>query len=77
MRYLPLTDADRSTMLSTIGASSVDDLFVDVPAAARLSGPIAGLPMHASELAVERHMSALARQNVVAGEVPCVRGCGA
>ena len=29
MRYLPLTDTDRSAMLETIGAASVDDLFVD------------------------------------------------
>ncbi|SDD20089.1 glycine dehydrogenase (decarboxylating) alpha subunit [Sphingomonas sp. YR710] len=77
MRYLPLTDADRSAMLASIGASSIDDLFVDVPAEARLSGPIAGLPMHASELAVERHMSALARQNIAAGDAPFFLGCGA
>ena len=77
MRYLPLTDTDRADMLSVIGASSIDDLFVDVPEAARLNGPIAGLPMHASEMAVERHMTALARRNMVAGEVPFFLGCGA
>jgi len=77
MRYLPLTQPDRDAMLSVIGASSIDDLFVDVPQAARLSGPIAGLPNHASELAVERHMTALARRNTVAGEVPFFLGCGA
>ena len=77
MRYLPLTDTDRSAMLAAIGASSIDDLFVDVPEAARLSGPIANLPRHASELAVERHMTALARKNTVAGEVPFFLGAGA
>ena len=77
MRYLPLTDTDRSDMLATIGAGSIDDLFVDVPEAARLDGPIHGLPNHASELAVERHMTRLARQNMVAGEVPFFLGCGA
>ena len=77
MRYLPLTDTDRSEMLAAIGASSIDDLFVDVPEAARLSGPIANLPRHASELAVERHMTALARKNTVAGEVPFFLGAGA
>ena len=54
MRYLPLSTADRSAMLATIGAASVDDLFQDVPAEAVLDGPIAGLPNHASEMAVER-----------------------
>ncbi|UZK70881.1 aminomethyl-transferring glycine dehydrogenase subunit GcvPA [Sphingomonas sp. S1-29] len=77
MRYLPLTTDDRSAMLATIGAASIDDLFVDVPQAARLDGPIHGLPGHASELAVERHLTALARQNTVAGEVPFFLGCGA
>ena len=77
MRYLPLTDTDRGQMLSFIGAESVDALFVDVPDAARLAGPIEGLPRHASEMAVERHMSKLARQNMVAGEVPFFLGCGA
>jgi glycine dehydrogenase subunit 1 len=77
MRYLPLTDADRNAMLAKIGARSIDDLFVDVPAAARLAGPIAGLPMHASEMSVERQLSALARRNVAAGDVPFFLGCGA
>jgi glycine dehydrogenase subunit 1 len=77
MRYLPLTDHDRADMLSVIGASTIDDLFVDVPEAARLGGPVAGLPNHASELSVERHMTALARKNTVAGEVPFFLGAGA
>ena len=77
MRYLPLSDADRSQMLRVIGASSVDDLFRDVPEEARLNGPIEGLPMHASEMAVERHMTALSRKNMVAGDVPFFLGCGA
>ncbi|MGN6820640.1 MAG: aminomethyl-transferring glycine dehydrogenase subunit GcvPA [Sphingomonas sp.] len=77
MRYLPLTQPDREAMLGVIGAKTIDDLFVDVPEAARLSGPIAGLPMHASELAVERHMTALARKNLAAGEAPFFLGCGA
>ncbi|MGN6621674.1 MAG: aminomethyl-transferring glycine dehydrogenase subunit GcvPA [Sphingomonas sp.] len=77
MRYLPLTLDDRTAMLATIGASSIDDLFIDVPEAARLDGPIRDLPNHASELAVERHLSALARKNTVAGDVPFFLGAGA
>ncbi len=77
MRYLPLTADDRAAMLDVIGVATVDDLFVDVPAAARLSGPIAGLPFHASEMAVERHMGALAAKNVSAGSVPFFLGAGA
>lgn len=77
MRYLPLTQHDRDAMLGVIGAATIDDLFVDVPEAARLDGPIHGLPMHASEMAVERHMTKLARQNLTAGDAPFFLGCGA
>jgi glycine dehydrogenase subunit 1 len=64
-------------MLAAVGAASIDDLFVDVPAEARLDGTIAGLPDHASELAVERHMAALARRNMAAGDGPFFLGAGA
>ena len=77
MRYLPLADADRQDMLRAIGAASIDDLFVDVPEAARLTGTIHDLPDHASELSVERQLGAMARRNLVAGEVPFFLGCGA
>jgi glycine dehydrogenase subunit 1 len=77
MRYLPLSDADRREMLDMVGAASIDDLFVDVPGAARLAGAIEGLPDHASELSVERQLGAFARLNVAAGEVPFFLGCGA
>jgi glycine dehydrogenase subunit 1 len=77
MRYLPLTDHDRSAMLNIIGVPDIDTLFVDVPASARLNGPIRDLPNHATELSVERHFSALARKNRPAGEGPFFLGCGA
>lgn len=77
MRYLPLTGAERAEMLGVIGAASIDDLFADVPTEARLTGPIAGLPLHASEMAVERHMTGLAARNMSAGTVPFFLGAGA
>jgi glycine dehydrogenase subunit 1 len=77
MRYLPLTQPDRQQMLSVIGAKSIDDLFVDVPLEARLDRPIKGLPNHASEMAVERHFSNLARENLAASNHPFFLGCGA
>jgi glycine dehydrogenase subunit 1 len=77
MRYLPLSDTDRSQMLQLVGAKAIDDLFVDVPEAARLKGLVEGLPLHASELSVERQLGAMASKNMVAGEVPFFLGCGA
>ena len=77
MRYLPLAEADRQAMLRAIGAASVEDLFADVPESARLSAKVEGLADHATEMAVERQLGALARRNLVAGEVPFFLGCGA
>ena len=77
MRYLPLTDADRGAMLERIGAPSIDALFADVPAEHYLDGPIEGLPSHASEMAVERHMRALSKQNLAAADAPFFLGAGA
>ncbi|NOW43948.1 glycine dehydrogenase subunit 1 [Novosphingobium sp. SG751A] len=77
MRYLPLTPADRATMLARIGVDNIDALFCDVPADALQSGPIAGLPAHASEMAVERHMGRLAGENLSAGAAPFFLGAGA
>ena len=76
MRYLPLTETDRKAMLAAIGARSIDDLFVDVPEAARLSGPV-DLPRHMGELEVERALAKMAGKNVAAGSVPFFLGAGA
>jgi glycine dehydrogenase subunit 1 len=77
MRYLPLANTDRQAMLGVIGAKSIDDLFADVPAEARLDEPIKGLPNHASEMAVERYFSGLSRQNMAASHHPFFLGAGA
>ena len=76
MRYLPLTADDRRAMLSAIGARSIDDLFVDVPASARRTGTV-DLPGFMGELEVERELSALAGRNIPAGSAPFFCGAGA
>jgi len=76
MRYLPLSPADRVEMLGAIGVGSVDDLFVDVPPAARREG-VVDLPLHAGELEVEREMAAMAARNRPAGSGPFFCGAGA
>jgi glycine dehydrogenase subunit 1 len=77
MRYLPLTADDRAEMMKTIGAKSVDDFYGDVPTSARLKGPVAGLPNHAGEFEVERHMTKLSKKNRAASDGPFFVGCGA
>ncbi|WP_421936394.1 aminomethyl-transferring glycine dehydrogenase subunit GcvPA [Phenylobacterium sp.] len=76
MRYLPLTPSDRAEMLAVIGAPDIDGLFVDVPQAARLAGPV-DLQPHAGELEVERELAALAAMNRPAGAGPFFCGAGA
>lgn len=76
MRYLPLTADDRAAMLGVIGAASVDDLFADVPAAARLTGPL-DLPAHQGEWEVEKAFRALAGKNLSPNDCPSFLGAGA
>ena len=76
MRYLPLTDADRQSMLATIGVGQIDDLFVDVPEAARRDDTL-DLPRHQGEMQVERQLSAMAAKNMTASAVPFFCGAGA
>lgn len=76
MRYLPLNDADRTAMLATIGAKSVDDLFADVPKAARLKD-LVDLPPHQGEMEVARQLAAMAAKNISADDVPFFVGAGA
>lgn len=76
MRFLPLNDIDRRETLQSIGASSIDDLFVDVPQAARLDG-LVKLPLHMGEQEVERRFAEFASANHSAGEGPFFAGAGA
>ncbi len=76
MRYLPLNNNDRKAMLDVIGVDTIEALFEDVPASARLDSLI-DLPTYQSEAAVERHMSRLSARSVSAGSVPFFCGAGA
>ncbi|CUA94949.1 aminomethyl-transferring glycine dehydrogenase subunit GcvPA [Pannonibacter indicus] len=76
MRYLPLSDTDRADMLARVGVSSIDELFADIPEAARLKG-LVDLPRRKSEIEVERHLNRMAGKNVAAGSVPFFVGAGA
>jgi glycine dehydrogenase subunit 1 len=77
MRYLPHTPADRKAMLAAIGVDSIDELYVDVPAAARRDGLIEGLPLAQGELEVERALARLAAMNLTAATAPAFLGAGA
>jgi glycine dehydrogenase subunit 1 len=76
MRYHPLTPQDRDQMLARIGIAHVDELFADVPND-KLLRHLPDLPMHRSEIEVERILGRLAQRNAPAGSLPFFVGCGA
>ncbi|MCY3912752.1 MAG: aminomethyl-transferring glycine dehydrogenase subunit GcvPA [Chloroflexi bacterium] len=74
MSYSPSTDADRTRMLRTIGVDSIDELFVDIPAAHR--DPTLDLPEALPEVDVLREVRALAERNRVPEGVSSFLGAG-
>ncbi len=62
-RYTSVTDADLQEMLATIGVASIEQLFADIPAQLRLSGPLA-LDAGRSEQEVYDELRGLAARNV-------------
>jgi glycine dehydrogenase subunit 1 len=75
MRYLPLTPQDRRDMLQAVGVSSIEDLFVEVPAAARIAG-LMDLPRAMGEIEVERRLARMAAKNLSADAAPFFLGGG-
>ena len=75
MRYLPLSDANRSDMLAAIGAKTVDELFRDLPKDA-LAAAKFDLPNTASEIEVERALTLMAGKNLNCGAAPSFLGAG-
>jgi len=61
--FLPTTDSDREEMLRTIGVSSIDELFRDLPAGVRL-GRALDLEPALSEQEIAAHLAELAAKNV-------------
>jgi glycine dehydrogenase subunit 1 len=76
MRYLPTTPDNRRAMLEAVGARSVEDLLVKIPAKARLSRPLA-LPPALAETDLLRQARALAARNADADGYACFLGAGA
>ncbi len=63
MSYLSLTERDREEMLRTIGVSSVEELFADIPAGVRLGRELE-LERPLSEQELSRHLEELAALNL-------------
>jgi glycine dehydrogenase subunit 1 len=76
VRFAPHTDDDISEMLATLGLSSLDDLFADIPAEVRLERPL-GIAEGLSEMELVADMRALAGRNLSADQLVCFAGGGA
>lgn len=74
-RYIPISQADREAMLRTIGVSSIDELFADVPRDSRRLD--LNLPSALSELDLMRQLQSLAARNANLSEYACFLGAGA
>src|SRR6266446_4597202 len=75
MRYISNTPAQQKEMLALIGASSIEDLLVRIPAKARLSRPL-NLPGAMAETDLVRHLQRLAALNAGADDYACFLGAG-
>jgi glycine dehydrogenase subunit 1 len=73
--YVCLTDGDREAMLQTIGVSSVEELFRDVPEGVRLGRPL-DLAEALTEHEILRRLETLAGRNTHAGEETSFLGAG-
>lgn len=76
MDYTQISPDQRQEMLATIGVASVEELFQAIPASARVRGAL-NVPAGASELELQRELSALAARNVGAHNAVCFLGGGA
>jgi glycine dehydrogenase subunit 1 len=75
LSYLALTDADREAMLETIGVSSVEELFADLPDGVRLGRELE-LPPAMSEQELNVYFEALAAENAHVGAELSFLGAG-
>src|SRR5204862_7976439 len=73
MSYISLTDADREAMLATIGVSTVEELFRDIPARMRFTREL-DVPPALTEAELQRHLEELAAKNTV--DEICFLGAG-
>ncbi|HZH99103.1 MAG TPA: hypothetical protein VEX38_09040, partial [Fimbriimonadaceae bacterium] len=75
MPYIPHTEEDRKEMLATIGASSIDELFREIPENLRIKGDL-NLPGFLDEDRLYRHLAELSSRNVNLVDTVCFLGAG-
>ncbi len=74
-RYLPMTEEDKQAMLKTIGVSSTDVFFADIPKEVRFKGEYQ-LQEALSEYELKKEMTRLANKNISLNEYSSFLGAG-
>jgi glycine cleavage system P protein (glycine dehydrogenase) subunit 1 len=74
-RYIANTPEEQKRMLGVIGAASIEELLIRIPAKARLPRAL-GIPAAIAETDLIRHMQALAAKNADADAHVCFMGAG-
>lgn len=74
--YIPNTSEEREEMLKSIGMSSIDDLFSDIPEELKLNRRL-NLEAPYSELEITNKLSSLSNKNLNCDDAVCFLGAGA
>jgi glycine dehydrogenase subunit 1 len=75
MPYIPHTEAETQEMLRTIGVSSIDELFREIPENLKVKGQL-DLPPALDEHRLMAHMHEIASKNVHMADTVCFLGAG-
>ena len=76
MKYIPITPAEQTHMLQSIGVRGIDDLFQDIPEEVRRRGPL-DLPPAMPDPDLLGHARRLAARNADCDRLTCFLGAGA
>ncbi|MCD8915040.1 aminomethyl-transferring glycine dehydrogenase subunit GcvPA [Staphylococcus simulans] len=74
-RYIPLTEKDKKEMLETIGASSIEELFGDVPKEILLDREL-DIPSGEDETSLFKRLSRIANKNITKEDHTSFLGAG-
>src|SRR5690625_1717706 len=75
LSYIPMTEKDKREMLETIGVSSTEELFSEIPEQIRFKGDY-NLPEAPSEYELKKELSNLANKNVNLNDYTSFLGAG-
>ena len=74
-RYLPMTETDKEEMLQTIGVSTTDELFSDIPSSVRFQGEL-NLKKPANEYELKKELTEMANKNASLKQYTSFLGAG-